>query len=75
MINKEFVKELRWTISGLVKEYRKAKEVYDNSGLNAELKVDALNTMATILQLQNVAIQNLANFNYALSNNVTPDKK
>jgi hypothetical protein len=66
MINKEFIKELRGQISGLVKEYKKAKTVYDGSGLNADLKAEALQTMAAVLQLQNVAIQNLANFNYAL---------
>jgi hypothetical protein len=67
MINKEFVKELRGQVADLLIEYRKAKELYDNAGMNAELKVDALQAMANLLQLQNIAILNLNNFNNALS--------
>ncbi len=74
MTTNEMVKQLRWQISGLMKEYEKAKGVYDNSGLNADLKAEALNSMATVLQLSNVAIINLGNFNLALSYDVPKPK-
>lgn len=74
MINKEFVKELRGQVSDLIIEYRKAKSLYDNAGMNADLKADALTAMANLLSLQNVAILNLNNFNNALSLQQT-DKK
>jgi hypothetical protein len=65
--NNEIVKELRSQLSGLMDEYDIAKGVYDKAGLNAELKADALNTMANVIQLEGVAINNIANFNHALS--------
>jgi hypothetical protein len=67
MTDKEMIKEMRNQLGGLIKEYVKAKGIYDNAGLNAELKADALNTMASVLQLEGVAINNIANFNHALS--------
>jgi hypothetical protein len=44
--------------SGLVKDYEKARGIYDSAGLNDELKTNALNSMATALQLQSVALEN-----------------
>jgi hypothetical protein len=67
MTNNEIVKGLRVQLSGLMKEYDKAKGIYDKAALNAELKADALNTMASAIQLEAVAINNIANFNHALS--------
>jgi len=67
MTNNEIIKGLRVQLSGLMKEYDKAKGIYDNAGLNAELKADALNTMASVIQMEAVAINNVANFNHALS--------
>jgi len=67
MTNNEIIKGLRGQLSGLMKEYDKAKGIYDNAGLNAELKADALNTMASVIQLEAVAVNNIGNFNHALS--------
>jgi hypothetical protein len=55
-------KKLKSQITDLCSEYNKAKQIYDTSGLNAELKESALQSMANILQLQSIAIANYANF-------------
>ena len=47
-------------IEDLLSEYDKAKELYDNAGLNAELKESALQAMANIMQLQQLALNNWA---------------
>lgn len=44
--------------SGLVKDYEKARGIYDSAGLNEELKQAALNSMAAALQMQSVALEN-----------------
>jgi hypothetical protein len=44
--------------AGLVKDYESARGIYDSAGLNEELKQNALNSMATALQLQSVALEN-----------------
>ena len=66
MTDKEMIKGLRGIIAGLISEYEKQKNLYDKAGLNAELKADALNGMANVVQLQGLAIQNLGNFNLSL---------
>lgn len=70
--NQEIVSLLRSQVVGLLGEFSKQKGVYDNAGLNANLKGEALNAMANALALQEVAIRNLGNWNYALGLN---DKK
>lgn len=55
-------KKLKSVITDLCGDYEKAKQLYDSAGLNDELKQSALQSMATILQLQAVAISNYANF-------------
>jgi hypothetical protein len=70
--NKDVASLLRGQVIGLLTEYVKQKGIYDNSGLNAELKGEALQAMASALQLQELAIRNLANWNYALGLNEKP---
>ena len=64
--NNDIVALLRSQVVGLLAEYQKQKGVYDNAGLNNNLKGDALNAMANALALQEVAIRNLGNWNYSL---------
>lgn len=54
-------------VIGLITEYTKQKSIYDNAGLNANLKAEALQGMANALQLQAQAIANYSNYKYALS--------
>jgi hypothetical protein len=58
MILKDAKVKMKNQVTGLIKEYERAKGVYDHSGLEHELKSDALNTMANSLQLQSVALNN-----------------
>jgi hypothetical protein len=64
--NNDIVALLRSQVIGLLAEYQKQKGVYDNAGMNNNLKGEALNAMANALALEEVAIRNLANWNYAL---------
>ncbi len=57
---------LKSTVDGLQAEYERAKNLYDKSGLDANLKENSLTTMATALQMQSVAIQNYANWKHVL---------
>lgn len=60
MILKDAKVKLKNQVTGLIKEYEKVKGIFDNAGLNAELKNEALNGMANALQLQSVALQNFS---------------
>jgi hypothetical protein len=54
------LKELEKQVADLTLEYDNAKGLYDGAGLNAELKESALQAMANILQLQQLALNNWA---------------
>jgi hypothetical protein len=54
--------KLKKQIEDLCSEYGNAKRLYDGAGLDAVLKESALQAMANILQLQQLALSNYAMF-------------
>lgn len=59
-------KQLKDQIKDLISDYEKARNVFNGAGMNAELKNEALQGMANALQLQQVALQNLAQYLHVL---------
>jgi hypothetical protein len=57
-------KDLEEIVIGLVEEYAKIKKLYDSAGLDVKLKESALQGMVNTIQLQQVAIQNYANWRH-----------
>ena len=56
-------KDLKVAVHGLMTEYKRVKKIYDTTD-KPELKENALQGMANILQLQSVAIQNFENWKH-----------
>lgn len=52
--------KLKKQVEDLTSEYEKAKALYDGAGLDANLKDSALQAMANVLQLQQLALNNYA---------------
>jgi hypothetical protein len=57
---------LQTIVADLTADYERARNLYDKAGLDANLKENALQAMANAMQLQNVAIQNYANWKHVL---------
>jgi hypothetical protein len=57
-------KGLEEIVIGLVEEYAKIKKLYDSAGLDVKIKESALQGMVNTIQLQQVAIQNYANWRH-----------
>jgi hypothetical protein len=56
--------DLEDVVIGLLDEYKRVKQLYDDAGIDVNIKEQALQGMANTLQLMNMAIQNYANWKH-----------
>lgn len=59
-------KDLEVIVTDLVNEYKTVSKLYASAGLEVELKEQALQGMVHLVQLQQVAIQNYANWKHVV---------
>lgn len=73
--NTDVSDSLRTIIFDFVDEYAQIRKIYESEGIDANAKEQALQGMVNLMQLQQLAIQNYANFRHVVRREKVHNKK